>query len=157
MDPLVSYLNKAIRIDVSGNIHFENQEELSSYFFILDTGISRQTEPLVKYFKETYQKDHSFFLAIEKLKFHNQKSIDAILVQDYSTLWLEMCNISDIQYNYMQKMIPEIYHSLWKQGLDSDYFRLKLCGAGGGGMLMGITLNKEKLIQRFQNYSITFI
>ena len=157
LDPLVSYLNQALRIDDTGNIHFENQEGLTSYLFILDTGMSRQTEPLVKYFKDVYLKDHSFFLAIEKLKFHNQESIDAILAQDYSNLWLEMCNISDIQYHYMRKMIPEMYHSLWRKGLDSDYFKLKLCGAGGGGILMGMTLNKEDLLKTCQNYSIAFV
>ena len=36
-------------------------------------------------------------------------------------------------------MIPKLYREIWKKGLEDKTYFLKLCGAGGGGFLMGIT------------------
>jgi mevalonate kinase len=38
-------------------------------------------------------------------------------------------------------MIPKGYDGVWKEGLDSGLYNLKLCGSGGGGFLLGITEN----------------
>jgi mevalonate kinase len=35
-------------------------------------------------------------------------------------------------------MIPQSFQDLWQQGLDEGHFALKLCGAGGGGFLLGM-------------------
>ena len=36
-------------------------------------------------------------------------------------------------------MIPLSFQTLWQQGLDTALFSLKLCGAGGGGFILGCT------------------
>ncbi len=41
-------------------------------------------------------------------------------------------------------MIPGSFRALWEKGLDSPDYQLKLCGAGGGGFLMGIARNLEQ-------------
>jgi mevalonate kinase len=49
--------------------------------------------------------------------------------------------------------VPEKWHALWQQGLDSKQFYLKLCGAGGGGFLLGIALyDFEKIPSILQPY-----
>ena len=34
-------------------------------------------------------------------------------------------------------MIPEQFHALWKTGIDTNAYYLKLCGSGGGGYILG--------------------
>ena len=48
-------------------------------------------------------------------------------------------SISTFQYQNMQEMIPKLFQQLWRDGLESDDFSLKLCGAGGGGFILGLT------------------
>jgi mevalonate kinase len=42
-------------------------------------------------------------------------------------------------------MIPTLYRDLWMEGIKSNDYSLKLCGAGGGGFLMGITSDFQKV------------
>jgi mevalonate kinase len=49
-------------------------------------------------------------------------------------------------------MIPDSIRPVWEQGLKSGAYTLKLCGAGGGGFLLGIAQNTatlEKLNESF--------
>jgi len=41
-------------------------------------------------------------------------------------------------------MIPGDFLGVWEQGLERDDFRLKLCGSGGGGYLLGFTEDLPK-------------
>jgi len=47
-------------------------------------------------------------------------------------------------------MVPAMFQNLWKTGLDTKAFYLKLCGSGGGGFLLGFTeilvINEEVLL-----------
>jgi mevalonate kinase len=53
-------------------------------------------------------------------------------------------------------IIPE-FKSIWKQGIDSDAYYLKLCGAGGGGYLLGFSRNKSQLDQLHNDTPLTII
>ena len=41
-------------------------------------------------------------------------------------------------------MIPKEFHSLWKKGIETNAYYLKLCGSGGGGYMLGFTEDYEK-------------
>ena len=41
-------------------------------------------------------------------------------------------------------MIPSQFHKLWKKGIDTNAYYLKLCGSGGGGYILGFTQDYEK-------------
>ncbi len=49
-------------------------------------------------------------------------------------------------------MIPQGFHDLWKQGLDSEDYYLNLCGSGGGGFVMGFTRDYEKTRKLLNNF-----
>jgi len=36
----------------------------------------------------------------------------------------------------MREMIPPSLHQSWKEGLEGRDYKLKLCGAGGGGFFL---------------------
>ena len=49
-------------------------------------------------------------------------------------------------------MVPEQLKDLWIKGLENEKFFLKLCGSGGGGMMLGYTDDFEatqKLVTKF--------
>ena len=41
-------------------------------------------------------------------------------------------------------MIPKQFHELWKKGIETNDYYLKLCGSGGGGYILGFTENIDK-------------
>ncbi|MBT7766237.1 MAG: mevalonate kinase, partial [Bdellovibrionales bacterium] len=53
--------------------------------------------------------------------------------------------LSSFQLENFTPMIPNLYLDIWQQGLKNNNYYLKLCGAGGGGFLMGIARNRKVL------------
>ena len=51
-------------------------------------------------------------------------------------------------------MIPKLFVDLWEQGLQSKSYSLKLCGAGGGGFLMGMTRDFKGLTKELGAYEV---
>jgi mevalonate kinase len=41
-------------------------------------------------------------------------------------------------------MIPKRFLALWKKGLETNAYYLKLCGSGGGGYILGFTQDFPK-------------
>ena len=59
------------------------------------------------------------------------------------SIWQNFVQISKWQLANMLEFIPAEIQKLWREGLDSGDFALKLCGAGGGGFFLG--LRKEHI------------
>jgi len=52
-------------------------------------------------------------------------------------------------------MIPLGLQELWKEGLEKKEFVLKLCGAGGGGLLLGLKApTANNLVCQFPTISL---
>lgn len=111
----------------------------SGGFFLIDTFMPRKTEVLVNLFLENCQQI-SFKEMLEKeylpLVDH---CINRLMCADWSLLMSAMKKLSEIQYRHFSEMIPNGYEALWRKGLESNLFTLKLCGAGGGGFILGFT------------------
>jgi mevalonate kinase len=54
-------------------------------------------------------------------------------------------------------MVPKVFQGLWKTGLDTKAFYLKLCGSGGGGFLLGFTEDYDKAKHYLKDYSVKVI
>jgi mevalonate kinase len=52
----------------------------------------------------------------------------------------------------MKNMIPEQMQKLWRYGLESDKYSMKLCGAGGGGFLLVFFYEEESIHSIFEKY-----
>ena len=62
--------------------------------------------------------------------------------------------ISHLQFKHLEKLIPVEFQNIWKHGLVSNDFHLKLCGAGGGGFILGITKDWNKTSEILQKYTL---
>jgi mevalonate kinase len=54
-------------------------------------------------------------------------------------------------------MIPEKIKGIWESGLSSDSYYLKLCGSGGGGMMLGVTTNYDEVKNILKNYNLHMV
>jgi mevalonate kinase len=157
IDPLVSLLNVPILIGDQYEISTPKIDKIFYNMFLHDTGISRQTGPLVSLFKSKLANDNNFKNAVEQLSAINKEAIQSYILGDRASLFTHFDQISKIQYVFFGEMIPEPFRKLWKKGLDSDTFKLKLCGAGGGGYLMGIVKDQNIIPEELSGFNTSFI
>ncbi|MBK7406721.1 MAG: mevalonate kinase [Saprospirales bacterium] len=147
VDPLVCLLDKPLLLRDRQRVEVvaipEQAETGNGALFLIDTGVSRETGPLVRVFLSKCE-DLSFDSMVEdELGGLTNAAIQAFLRSDWRVLQPVFGAISQFQWNYFQEMIPLTFREVWEAGLDSPNYKLKLCGAGGGGFLLGITSNLE--------------
>ncbi len=155
IDPLVSYLNQPLLITQSNIQKVEQPSSTDDYqLFLLDTGIARQTAPWVNLFLKKC-KTSSYLSAIKKeLLPTNEAAVDAYLNGKNDILLEKWKAISAFQLNYFEEFIPRPFRSIWKAGLQSGIYAFKLCGAGGGGFLLGMTTDFEATERLLIDYSV---
>ena len=146
-DPLVCYLNRAI-LKRKGEVemiemNLKQKSKGENILFLLDTQLSRETGPLVQLFlKKLKEADFDLFCKTE-LKPTNDACIQAFLEGNGALLAEYIRGLSLLQWEEFQPMIPEYFRGYWEKGLKSGAYALKLCGAGGGGCMMGMTAAKD--------------
>lgn len=144
VDPLISYINSPILIknkNELGPVSLPSFKKGTGAIFLVNTKRSRKTEPLVNLFLEKVKNEEFNLLCEEVLKPLTNDCIFNFLSGDISSLVENFKELSDFQYTHLSPMIPNLYKEMWLHGLKSDDYYLKICGAGGGGFLMGITTN----------------
>lgn len=156
VDPLICYLNTPVLF--TGKQRFEAVEippiETGVTLFLLDTGIKRSTGPLVAYFQERMKEDAFAKQVADELLVVNKAAIKAMLERDGEALAVAFRAISQFQYAYQLEMIPEVVRSVWQAGLESDLYHLKICGAGGGGFMLGLTRDFDRVAECLEGYKL---
>jgi mevalonate kinase len=140
LDPLVCFLNKSVLInkgEVTDAFDLKTNEKTYFSVFLLNTNKPRKTAPYVNLFLQKC-KDRKFDAMLnESLIKANDMCIKSFLDPGYRTFWKSLKLISQIHFDHLPEFIPEGFKPLWKQGLVNDEFYLKICGAGGGGFILG--------------------
>ena len=157
LDPLVCFLNQAVLIE-SGQVSkiFDLKKPKGTHFkiFLLNTAIPRSTSPWVNLFIEKC-KDKKFEQMLnESLIKANNLCIQSLLKSNYASFWKSLKLISQLQYDYMPEFIPDAYEKVWQQGLTYNDYYLKLCGAGGGGFILGFCKKDTDLKSLFSGYEV---
>ena len=148
VDPLISYLNSPILIkgkNQLGSVSIPKFTKGKGGIFLLNTKRSRKTEPLVNLFLEKSRNESYFNLCEDVLKPITNHCIDNFLNVDIDLLLKNFKLLSAFQHEHFSPMIPKLYREVWSEGLATNNYSLKLCGAGGGGFLMGITDDFQKV------------
>lgn len=154
MDPLVCFLNYPILFSSNGaiqQVQIDRKQllDVSSAgtsdraIFLLDTHIQRETAPYVNGFLERCKKEYYNKKCTDELVPVVNTAIASLTTGKWEALQNAWSNISFLQQDLFDFMIPTPFRKIWQLGLESDVFKLKICGAGGGGYLLGICENFE--------------
>jgi mevalonate kinase len=134
LDPLVSFLDQAVYLNPEGQPRALGNLELPAGLFLYDSGLRRHTAPLVAAFRQRIR-DPQYRVALEKAFSPPLHQAIEGLMQDDSTSFREaFIAISEAQRALFADMIPSGVRALW----EGPGYRLKLCGAGGGGYFLGL-------------------
>ncbi len=137
LDPLVSHLQRPLLIH-----HFQNIEVLQEMpplknFFLLNTNRPRQTGPLVSIYQEKLKDPQFKQGCVDVLTKEVNFAIEAVIKNDETNLSHHLWHISKLQWDFFPEMIPTKERALWTKGIETGDYILKLCGAGGGGFILG--------------------
>ena len=158
LDPLVSYLNKAVLIKENGDLRTVEIPDTKSQnginIFLIDTKSVGETQPLVSWFLNEYETE-AYKLKIDKqLIPFNNSCINYILDGDFEEVLRTTKMISEFSLENFKPMIPHSVKEAWNKGLDTNTFYLKLCGSGGGGMMLGFTKDINKIKEYLHDFEI---
>ena len=161
LDPLNSYLSIPILINSKDNIEATGIPTQSltgkGAVFLLDSGIVGETAPMVNIFMEKL-KDQGFrtMLKSQFIKL-TDACVENFLGGDMKSLFANTKQLSKVVLGNFKPMIPEQFHNIWQQGIDSNDYYLKLCGSGGGGYILGFTENLEKAKKSLKDYKLEVV
>ncbi|MDG4716754.1 mevalonate kinase family protein [Winogradskyella marincola] len=148
LDPLNSYLSLPILIKSKDNIEAtgipSQSTEGKGAVFLLDSGIVGETAPMVSIFMENMKSEGFRSMLKEQFIKHTDACVDDFLKGDIKSLFRNTKQLSKIVLNNFKPMIPNQFHELWKKGIETNDYYLKLCGSGGGGYILGFTEDIEK-------------
>lgn len=156
LDPLVSFLKKSLLIHSTDEIEVLEKAPRLPTTFLVDTKKERKAAPLIEIYKRKIL-DPSFKKGVaENLVFAVNSAIETLMKEDYEKFFHHTWLISRFQWDDFKEMIPDEVQSVWKQGLDQGDFVLKLCGAGGGGCILGFSKNNsfETLTPLITNFEL---
>lgn len=158
IDPLSILLNKPLLYvnpkDVVPVDLPAAKKESKHVLFLLNTEIPRNTDALVKKFKDSCQDEDFKSLMEDNLVAGNNACIDAFLNADYETLYTNLNIVCNFQFDHMNYLIPEHLQGIMKSGLDSGDYYMKICGSGGGGYMLGFTENWEQTKKQLKDYPL---
>ncbi|WP_396177832.1 mevalonate kinase [Flavobacterium sp.] len=161
LDPLNSYLSIPILINSQDNIEATGIPTQSTdgkgAVFLLDSGIIGETAPMVTIFMENL-KDKGF-RAMLKNQFvkYTDACVENFLGGDLKSLFSNTKKLSKVVLNNFKPMIPEQFHGIWQQGIDTNDYYLKLCGSGGGGYILGFTEDLDKAKAALKDYKLEVV
>lgn len=161
LDPLNSYLSIPILINSKDNIEATGiptqSLEGNGAVFLLDSGIIGETAPMVSIFMENL-KDQGFrkMLKSQFIK-HTDACVESFLGGDMKSLFSNTKKLSKVVLNHFKPMIPEQFHGIWQNGIDTNDYYLKLCGSGGGGYILGFTQDLEKARVSLKDYKLEVV
>jgi len=160
LDPLNSYLSIPILIQSKQNIEpagIPSQTEGKGAIFLIDSEQTGETGDMVSIFMEK-MKNEGFrkTLKTEFVKY-TDACVHDFLQGNVKSLFGNLKQLSSTVYHNFKPMIPHNMMDIWKKGMDSDDYYLKLCGSGGGGYILGFTEDFEKTKEQLKDYKLQVV
>ncbi|MBR5146330.1 MAG: hypothetical protein IKW54_01735 [Bacteroidales bacterium] len=159
MDPLQCYLGKPfiLRQQTTDNgqqatftILEDDFMSEDIHIFLIDTKIKSPTAPLVTRFKEL-REDEAYLN-----KFDNEyiptvsNCIKSLIEKKDNEFYNYLSQLSKLQLELLSHTIPEETRDYFLTDINKDGFQVKLCGAGGGGFLLGFSNDIQKTNDFFE-------
>jgi len=161
LDPLNSYLSLPILINSKDNIEAtgipSQKAEGKGAVFLLDSGIVGETAPMVSIFMDNMKNEGFRSMLKDQFIKHTDACVDDFLKGDIKSLFKNTKQLSKVVLNNFKPMIPAQFHELWKKGIDTNDYYLKLCGSGGGGYILGFTENFDKVKEVLKTHKLEVV
>ena len=161
LDPLNSYLSIPILINSKDNIEAtgipSQNIDGKNAVFLLDSGIVGETAPMVSIFMENMKQEGFRNMLKEQFIKHTDACVEDFLNGNIKSLFKNTKRLSKVVLNNFKPMIPQEFHELWKKGIETNEYYLKLCGSGGGGYILGFTEDIEKARKALKNYKLEVV
>jgi len=161
LDPLNSYLSIPILINSKDNIEAtgipSQKADGKGAVFLLDSGIVGETAPMVSIFMENMKQEGFRRMLKNQFIKHTDACVDDFLKGDITSLFSNTKKLSKVVLNHFKPMIPQEFHELWKKGIETNDYYLKLCGSGGGGYILGFTEDIDKAKLALKNHKLEVV
>ncbi len=161
LDPLNSYLSLPILINSKENIEPAGIPSQSTNgkgaVFLLDSGIVGETAPMVQLFMENMKQEGFRNMLKEQFVKHTDACVDDFLQGDVKSLFKNIKSLSGVVLDNFKPMIPKQFHKLWKKGIETNAYYLKLCGSGGGGYILGFTEDLALAQNSLKDYKLEVV
>ncbi|RAV29497.1 mevalonate kinase family protein [Sinomicrobium soli] len=161
LDPLNSYLSIPILINSKDNIEPtgipSQKTDGKGAVFLLDSGIVGETAPMIQIFMENMKQEGFRKMLKEQFIRHTDACVEDFLRGDVKSLFGNIKQLSHVVFDNFKPMIPAQFHKLWKHGIESNEYYLKLCGSGGGGYILGFTQDIEKARKALKDYNLEVV
>jgi mevalonate kinase len=156
IDPTICYLNLPLLIkskDDLGTVEIPAYQEGKGAIFLLNSGQPGETQPMVNIFMEKLKEDGFRKMLKEQFTTYNDACIKSFLKGDIKPLFRNLKQLSHLLLENFSPMIPASFHEMWKKGIESNAYYLKLCGSGGGGFILGFTRDFDKAQKMLDNHN----
>jgi len=161
LDPLNSYLSLPILINSKEHIEAigipAQNVSGKGAVFLLDSETIGETAPMISIFMENLR-DKGFrkILTTQFIK-HTDACVENFLKGDFKSLFANTKKLSKVVLDHFKPMIPKKIHQLWKNGIETNEYYLKLCGSGGGGYVLGFAEDFEKAKKNLDKYKLEIV
>ncbi|WP_075341083.1 mevalonate kinase family protein [Tenacibaculum agarivorans] len=160
LDPLNSYLSLPILINSKENIEatgIPSQKEGKGAVFLLDSEQVGETEPMVSLFMNKMKNEGFRKMLNEEFVTYTDACIDDFLKGNVKSLFKNVKQLSKVVLTNFKPMIPNAFHKVWENGIQTNDYYLKLCGSGGGGYILGFTEDYERAKQSLKDYKLELV
>jgi mevalonate kinase len=161
IDPLSIYISKPLFIsnerkpsivEIPRNSVSENVSG-----FLLDTGESCKSNPLVTVFLDQFATDGKLNEAAKLFVSLTDQCINSLLSGNINDFRNSLLALSAFQLSNMHTLIPDKMIKVWKDGLESNSLIMKLCGSGGGGYLTAFTFDHNTAVQFLEKNKLLYM
>lgn len=156
IDPLICFMNIPLIIHSKTEIDtvgMDRNQLGKSAIFLIDSGIIGETEPMIKLFFDKLKNEGFRNLLKEEFIKYNNACIQNFIQNDLAPFFSNLKKLSIWAFDHLRPMIPENLIKLWKQGIETDVYYLKLCGSGGGGFILGFAEDYSKAEKMFGEFN----
>ena len=148
LDPLNSFLSLPILIHSKSKIEPtgipSQSQKGKAAVFLLDSGMTSETAPLVSIFLDNLEAPAFRKMMKDEFIVISDRCIEHFLSGNISDLFSDVKKLSSVVLEHFSPMIPKRFRAVWKKGIDTNAYYLKLCGSGGGGYILGFTQDLPK-------------
>lgn len=160
LDPLICYLKLPVLIrskEDLESIGIPDYAAGNGAVFLLNSGKPGETQPMVNLFMEKMKHEGFRNMLRSEFKKYNDACIQSFLKRDITPLFTNLKELSKLVLDNFTPMIPTVFRNLWKQGIDTNAYYLKLCGSGGGGFILGFTQDLDKAQELLKDHELEVI